>query len=234
MMADDIQKPTAITAKNIVKRYALGPEGGVEVLQGLNLTVQSGEHIAITGASGSGKSTLLHILAGLELPDSGTVWLNGQQLASLSELEQARFRNKCLGFVYQFHHLIEELSVLENVALPCRIAGIAQDSAFALASDLLSQLSLQHRLAHYPSQLSGGERQRCAIARSMINRPAIMFADEPTGNLDQQSALAASTLLKDLCQEFHVALIVVTHNLALAQQADRQFILADGLLRLSE
>ncbi|MFL2534804.1 MAG: ABC transporter ATP-binding protein [Candidatus Azotimanducaceae bacterium] len=152
----------------------------------------------------------------------------------MSDSDQARFRNANLGFVYQFHHLIEELTAVENVALPSRIGGLEQDSAVELAAELLSRLSLTDRLNHYPSQLSGGERQRCAIARSMINRPGIIFADEPTGNLDQHSAMSASALLKHLCQEFGVTLVVVTHNSALANQADRQLVLRDGQLHVSQ
>lgn len=232
-MADNNQEQAAIVAKGIAKQYALGPGNGVNVLRDLNLTVWPGEHVAITGASGSGKSTLLHILAGLESSDSGSVLLQGQRIASLSDSGQARFRNSNLGFVYQFHHLIEELTAVENVALPCRIGGLDQDSAVELASELLSRLSLADRLNHYPGQLSGGERQRCAIARSMINRPGIIFADEPTGNLDQQSALSAGALLKNLCQEFGVTLVVVTHNSVLANQAGRHLTLRDGQLHLS-
>ena len=234
MMADNIQEQAAIVAEGIAKRYTLGPEDGVNVLLDLDLTVWPGEHLAITGASGSGKSTLLHILAGLEFSDSGSVLLQGQRITSLSDSDQARFRNANLGFVYQFHHLIEELTAVENVALPSRIGGLEQNSAVELAAELLSRLSLTDRLNHYPSQLSGGERQRCAIARSMINRPRIIFADEPTGNLDQHSAMSASALLKNLCQEFGVTLVVVTHNSALANQADRQLVLRDGQLHVSQ
>jgi lipoprotein-releasing system ATP-binding protein len=203
----------------------------IKVLNELDLTLYQGEQIAITGASGSGKSTLLQILAGLERTDSGSVQLLQQSMHQMKDQDLARFRNHHLGFVYQFHHLIDDFTALENVALPARIKGLATTTANDQALAILAQMGLSDRLTHFPWQLSGGERQRCAIARALINQPEIIFADEPTGNLDQESARQVSELMMSLCRSNGATLILVTHNPHLAGQADRQLTLTGGALQ---
>jgi len=203
----------------------------IKVLNELDLTLYQGEQVAITGASGSGKSTLLQILAGLERTDSGSVQLLQQSMHQMKDQDLARFRNHHLGFVYQFHHLIDDFTALENVALPARIKGLATTTANDQALAILAQMGLSDRLTHFPWQLSGGERQRCAIARALINQPEIIFADEPTGNLDQESARQVSELMMSLCRSNGATLILVTHNPHLAGQADRQLTLTGGALQ---
>ena len=222
------EKPTfSVVAENLVKTYS---HGQVEVLSQLDLQINQGEQVAITGASGSGKSTLLQILAGLEQADSGTVQLLEQSMRHMKDRALARFRNLHLGFIYQFHHLIDDFTALENVALPGRIKGLDTETANEQGIRILEQMGLSDRLAHFPWQLSGGERQRCAIARALINNPEIIFADEPTGNLDQASAHQVSELMTSLCRSNGATLILVTHNPQLASQTDRQLTLVDGIL----
>ena len=225
-------KPTfSVVAENIVKTYQHGQSGVVKVLSQLDLTIDQGEQVAITGASGSGKSTLLQILAGLEQADSGKVELLERSMHQIPDRALARFRNHHLGFIYQFHHLIDDFTALENVALPARIKGLTAASANEQALHILAEMGLSDRLTHFPCQLSGGERQRCAIARALINQPEIVFADEPTGNLDQESAHQVSELMMSLCRANGATLILVTHNPQLASQTDRQLTLAGGALR---
>jgi len=230
-MALENNPTPSVVANTLIKCYPHGQAGEVNVLNGLDLIIHQGEQVAITGASGSGKSTLLQILAGLERTDSGTVSLLEQSMHQMKDQDLARFRNHHLGFVYQFHHLIDDFTALENVALPARIKGLTTATANDQAIAILTQMGLSGRLSHFPWQLSGGERQRCAIARALINRPKIIFADEPTGNLDQESAQQVSDLMMSLCRSNAATLILVTHNPQLASQTDRQLTLVGGTLQ---
>lgn len=200
------------------------------VLKGIDLQIQAGEQVAIMGQSGSGKSTLLHILGGLDRPTSGKVILQGQNLAEKSVNDLAKLRNRQLGFVYQFHHLLSEFTALENVMLPALVAGRSLSEARASAKTMLTRAGLAHRWQHKPSELSGGERQRVALVRALINYPACVLADEPTGNLDQANAALVISLLRDLYSEAKTSLVVVTHDKGLAQQFDRIIHLKDGNL----
>ncbi len=201
------------------------------VFTDVNLAVQPGEKVAIVGASGSGKSTLLHILAGLDQPDNGEVLLNGHSFSNEKDTLRGRLRNQYMGFVYQFHHLLPELTALENVMLPLRVRRTSAKEAQVKAERLLDCVGLVDRRMHKPSELSGGERQRVAIARALITEPKCILADEPTGNLDDASADQVFQLLLELNQEFNTALVIVTHDLALAGKMDRQLRLSSGQLK---
>jgi len=201
------------------------------VLQGVNLSVSKGELLAIVGTSGSGKSTLLHLLGALDAPTTGNILFNGNNIHQLSSKQQSKWRNQELGFVYQFHHLLSEFSALENVAMPLLIAGESIKSAQQKATELLDRVGLSERIQHRPSELSGGERQRVAIARALINKPSLVLADEPTGNLDAKSAESVYQLLKELNTEFGTAFIVVTHDQQLANKLDRQLYMSNGILK---
>lgn len=217
----------------IAKSYQQGPQV-LDILQALNFTVHAGEHIAIVGASGSGKSTLLNVLGGLDKPDAGQVYLHGQPFSSLSENARGKMRNRELGFVYQFHHLLAEFSALENVAMPLFIAKVAKNQAFAKASQLLERVGLKAREQHKPAQLSGGERQRVAIARALANEPRCVLMDEPTGNLDGTNAAAIQALMKELSQQLDTAFVVVTHDLRFAETMDAVYELVGGRLHLAQ
>ena len=223
-------KSEVLVAKNLSKSYWQGGNE-VRVLKHLNLTVSEGETIAIAGVSGSGKSTLLHLLAGLDQLDSGQVFILGKDIARLTEVELAQLRNRQLGFVYQFHHLLPEFTAAENTAMPLMIAGEARASALSRADEMLAMLNLSHRTEHLPSELSGGERQRVAIARALVGRPAMVLADEPTGNLDEQNADQIHDLIMSLSASLNVAFVVVTHNSAFANRMSRVCQLQAGLLR---
>jgi len=204
------------------------------VLKGIDFTLRSQELLAIIGSSGSGKSTLLHLLAGLDQPTSGQVTLMGEPLSQLSEVKRGQLRNQYIGFVYQFHFLLPELTALENVMMPLKIRRTAWQQAVQKATVLLKKVGLGHRLNHKPSELSGGERQRVAIARALITEPACILADEPTGNLDEKAAAEVFELMIDLNQQFHTALLIVTHDLKLAAKLDRQLLLTEGRLQSTQ
>jgi len=216
--------------EGLVKEFA---EVGrtLQVLCGAELTVRKGERLAIIGESGAGKTTLLQLLGGLDLPTRGKVLVQGQDIARLNETERGLMRNRSLGFVYQFHHLLPEFSALENVAMPLLLRDESLQSIEASAKDLLVRVGLGDRLDHRPGELSGGERQRAAVARALITRPAVVLADEPTGNLDHRTGEKVFQLMLELNREYGASLIVVTHDLHLAARMDRVLHLVDGILR---
>lgn len=217
-----------LVAKNISKTYQDG-KISTTVLHNLDLTIEAGQKVAIVGTSGSGKSTLLHILGGLDMPTTGEVLLHGIAFNQLNETERGRLRNERLGFIYQFHHLLAEFTATENVAMPLlmrRQVSITQ--ARAHANELLAQVGLSHRTHHRPSELSGGERQRVAIARALVTKPSLILADEPTGNLDEENAIAVFDLLTQMQQINETALLMVTHDKALASRADKVLSMRSG------
>jgi len=218
-----------LVCQNVQRAFQDG-ERRVEVLNGINLSIQKGESIAIIGASGSGKTTLLQILGGLDSPSSGTVHLVGNEISQLSEKKRSALRNKYLGFVYQFHHLLPEFTAIENVAMPLLIRRTANKHAFAQAESLLSRVGLAERLTHKPSMLSGGERQRTAIARALVSSPALLLADEPTGNLDSDTGDSIMQLLLELKETVETSMVIVTHDMQVAKKMDRVLKLDHGVL----
>ncbi len=225
-----MNKEAVIQCQNVGKTYDDGSLK-VEVLRNIDFQVASGEGIGIIGASGSGKSTLLHILGGLDKPTSGEVKIQGQGLNSLSQVAIGRLRNRHLGFVYQFHHLLPEFSALENVMMPLLVARKSRTEAQAAAAEILEKVGLGSRKTHRPGELSGGERQRAAIARALVTKPDCLLADEPTGNLDRKNATHALEMMLELKHELGTALIVVTHDEQLAKRFDRVLTMDDGSLR---
>jgi lipoprotein-releasing system ATP-binding protein len=212
-----------VKASNIQKSY-----GPLPVLKGIDLEVNQGEVVAVVGASGAGKSTLLHILGTLDRPDEGKVWLDGKDVFSYSSKQLAAYRNRSIGFVFQFHNLLPEFSALENVMMPAWIAGYSRKEVKQRAVDLLMMLGLSHRLDHKPSELSGGEQQRTAVARALINQPSLVLADEPSGNLDSKNADELHHLFFELRKKMNQTFIIVTHNTSFASMADRIVEIKDG------
>ncbi|MBN6074603.1 lipoprotein-releasing ABC transporter ATP-binding protein LolD [Aggregatibacter actinomycetemcomitans] len=219
-----------LSCQNISKFYQEGTQQ-TEVLKQVSFAMQPGELVAIVGSSGSGKSTLLHTLGGLDQPSGGEVFIKGQSLQQMTPNALAKLRNQYLGFVYQFHHLMADFTALENVMMPMLIGRQNKSEAQARAEQMLSAVGLQHRISHRPSALSGGERQRVAIARALVNNPALVLADEPTGNLDHKTTESIFELIQQLNREKHIAFLLVTHDLSLAEKLNRRLIMQDGVLR---
>ena len=219
-----------LTAKAIRRVFAGGDGQMLEILRGVDVEVRRGEFVAIVGASGAGKSTLLHLLGALDSPTSGDVWLDGSRYADLEARGAAELRNRKLGFVFQFHHLLREFSALENVMMPLLIGGSAPRKARSRAEEVLSEVGLAGRMSHRPAELSGGEQQRCAVARALVHDPSVVLADEPSGNLDHANAERLHEMFFRLAREYETAVVVVTHNRQLAGRADRVLLLEDGRL----
>jgi len=232
MQKDDNSAVAVLACKDLSMTFSDG-KLRVPVLTSVNLRVEAGERVAIIGSSGAGKSTLLHLLGGLDRPSGGTVEVTGQDINAISEKARCRLRNHALGFVYQFHHLLAEFSAVENVAMPLLVGGMPVAEARSQATDVLERVGLQDRLQHKPGELSGGERQRAAVARALVTKPRCVLADEPTGNLDHQTAERVFELMLELNRESGTSLIMVTHATELAERMERVLVLKDGGLELA-
>ena len=228
-MSIDAPNVPVLRVEGLKKDYLQG-ETVLHILKGVSLEVQRGERLAIIGLSGSGKSTLLHLLAGLDKPSAGVVEIIGQDIHKLKEAQVCKLRNNSLGFIYQFHHLLSEFTALENTAMPLLIRGVDKKEALCRAEDLLCKVGLAERMSHIPATLSGGERQRVAIARALVGNPDCVLADEPTGNLDEETSIQVNDLMLSLSKELGISFITVTHNLSLAGKMDRILKLHNGLL----
>jgi lipoprotein-releasing system ATP-binding protein len=228
-----MNKPPFISVSRLHKRYVDGEGRQLQILRGLELDVTQGDTVAIMGPSGAGKSTLLHLIGALDRPDEGRIAVNGQEVSGLGSEAAARFRNETIGFVFQFHHLLMDFTALENVMMPMWIRAGRTQAAEGRAQTLLGQVGLAGRAGHRPSQLSGGEQQRVAIARAIANEPKVLLADEPTGNLDEESARHVTELLLDLNRRQGLTLLVVTHNPQLAARTGRRYVLEHGQLRVA-
>jgi len=221
----------ALLVAKAIRRVFTGGDGRLlEILRGIDMEVRRGEFVAIVGASGAGKSTLLHLLGALDSPSGGDIWLDGSRYADLDARGAAELRNRKLGFVFQFHHLLREFSALENVMMPLLIGGAAPRQARSRAEEVLSEVGLAGRMSHRPAELSGGEQQRCAVARALVHDPSVILADEPSGNLDHANAERLHEIFFRLAREYETAVVVVTHNRQLAGRADRVLLLEDGRL----
>ena len=229
-MSKPVESGMVIQAEALAKTYAEG-KMRTPVFDGLELAVQAGETVAIVGASGAGKSTLLHLLGGLDTPTSGEVYVTGQKMSALSDGARGQLRNRALGFIYQFHHLLPEFTALENVMMPVLLGGADVAIATQRAKALLGQVGLGHRIEHKPGELSGGERQRAAVARALVNQPACVLGDEPTGNLDEKTAATVFELMLELNRAQKTSLVLVTHDRRLARRLDRVLELHEGRLR---
>jgi lipoprotein-releasing system ATP-binding protein len=227
---NDVAENVVIRASALGKTYAEG-KLRTPVFDGLELSVRKGETVAILGASGAGKSTLLHLLGGLDTPTSGEVYVDGHRMSAMSDAERGRLRNRALGFIYQFHHLLPEFTALENVMLPVVLGGVSVSEARKRSRELLESVGLGHRLDHKPGELSGGERQRAAVARALVNRPGCVLGDEPTGNLDEKTAATVFDLMLALNRDQQTSLVLVTHDRRLARKLDRVLELHEGRLR---
>ena len=220
----------AVVARAVVKSYPT-PEGDLPVLEGVDLQVERGEIVAVTGESGAGKTTLLHLLGGLDRPTGGDIVVDGVDLGACSDARLARFRNRQIGFVFQFHHLLPDFTALENVAMPRLMQGAALAEAAALAEELLGSVGMERRLHHRPAELSGGEQQRVAVARALVNDPAVVLADEPSGNLDHRHSEQLHDLIWRLARQRAATFVIATHDQALSHRADREIRLEDGRTR---
>lgn len=224
-------KDIILRAENIHKIFWLGKNVKIHVLKGIDLEIERGEVVAVVGASGTGKSTLLHILGALDRPTDGKVFVNGVDVFQMNDVELAKFRNKKIGFVFQFHHLLPEFTAIENVAMPAMIAGKRFEEVKGRAYELLKEVGLADRIEHKPSELSGGEQQRVAVARALMNSPEIVLADEPSGNLDSKNAEALHDLIFELNEKHGQTFIIATHNEKLAERADRIVKIVDGKIQ---
>ncbi|MEL7312660.1 MAG: lipoprotein-releasing ABC transporter ATP-binding protein LolD [Pseudomonadota bacterium] len=229
-MTESVNENAVLVCRGVTRTFEEGANT-LQVLRGVDLDIAASERLAIVGASGSGKTTLLQVLGGLDAPDAGSISVRGENLADLSDRQRGDVRNRHIGFVYQFHHLLPEFSAVENVAMPLLIRRDSRSNALEQAAELLGQVGLGERLSHRPSQLSGGERQRAAVARALITKPALVLADEPTGNLDHETGQQVLALMLELNEQYGTSLVIVTHDSNIAARMDRELTLEKGQLK---